>query len=201
MTTDKHPDYIIVGAGSAGCVLAARLAEDADVRVLVLEAGPRDRDPMIHIPVGIGPMHKKRSHDWGYDFEPDPGLDGRRIEALRGRVLGGHGGGEQDGAQGGERVAVDDEAEGRVAVLRHEPLHDGHAAVQGADVLAPWRVGHDELRGEAAPLRLLPRYHPLADAPHPARTHEANPCGARLARAARVELARARPPPLLGDVR
>ena len=89
MTTDKHPDYIIVGAGSAGCVLAARLAEDADVRVLVLEAGPRDRDPMIHIPVGIGHMHKKRSHDWGYDFEPDPGLDGRRIEALRGRVLGG----------------------------------------------------------------------------------------------------------------
>ena len=63
-----------------------------------------------------------------------------------------------DSAQGGKRVAVDDEAEGRVAVLRHEPLYDGHAAVQGADVLAPRRVGDDELRGQAVPLRLaLPR--------------------------------------------
>ena len=89
MTTDDHPDYIIVGAGSAGCVLAARLSEDAEIRVLVLEAGPRDRDPLIHVPLGIGHMHKKRSHDWGYDTEPDPGLDGRRINAARGRVLGG----------------------------------------------------------------------------------------------------------------
>ncbi len=83
------PDYIIVGAGSAGCVLAARLSEDPQIRVLVLEAGKRDRDPLIHVPIGIGRMHKKRSHDWGYDTEPDSGLDGRRIEALRGRVLGG----------------------------------------------------------------------------------------------------------------
>ena len=89
MVTDNHPDYIIVGAGSAGCVLAARLSENADVRVLVLEAGPRDRDPLIHVPVGIGRMHQKRSHDWGYNFEPDPRLGGRAINAARGRVLGG----------------------------------------------------------------------------------------------------------------
>ena len=82
-------DYIVVGAGSAGCVLAGRLTEDPDCRVLLLEAGPRDRDPLISIPIGIGKMHADRLHDWGYDTEPDDGLDGRSVEALRGKVIGG----------------------------------------------------------------------------------------------------------------
>ncbi len=82
-------DYVIVGSGSAGSVLARRLGEDRDTRILVLEAGGADRDPFIRIPIGIGVMHERRSHDWGYDTEPEPGLGGRSIEAMRGRVIGG----------------------------------------------------------------------------------------------------------------
>jgi 4-pyridoxate dehydrogenase len=89
MAERRDHDYIIVGAGSAGCVLAYRLTADPSVRVLLLEAGRRDTHPLIHVPIGLGRMWERRMFDWGYDTEPEPRLDGRRIEAMRGKVLGG----------------------------------------------------------------------------------------------------------------
>ncbi len=82
-------DYIVVGAGSAGCVLANRLTADGRSTVLLLEAGPRDTDPWIHIPLGYGKLFTKPDVNWAYESEPEPALNGRRIFTPRGKVLGG----------------------------------------------------------------------------------------------------------------
>jgi len=82
-------DFIIVGAGSAGCVLANRLSEDQRTKVLLLEAGGKDRDPWLHIPVGYFKTIHKPNLGWGYKTDPEPEMQGREILWPRGRVLGG----------------------------------------------------------------------------------------------------------------
>ena len=82
-------DYVIVGAGSAGCVLAARLSEDPAVSVCLLEAGASDRNPLIRVPLGIALLVPRRIHNWAFKTTPQPGLDGRRGYQPRGKTLGG----------------------------------------------------------------------------------------------------------------
>jgi 4-pyridoxate dehydrogenase len=87
MATDY--DFVIVGAGSAGCTLANRLSADPHHRVLLLEAGGWDRHPFIKLPLGWGKVLLNRIYDWGYDSEPQPTMAGRQIECARGKVVGG----------------------------------------------------------------------------------------------------------------
>src|SRR5436190_11576903 len=87
----RCPEYddIIIGAGSAGCTLANQLSEDKHTRVIVVEAGGWDRDPLIHMPLAWGKILQSRRHDWGYDVEPDASTSHRRLECMRGKVVGG----------------------------------------------------------------------------------------------------------------
>src|SRR5262245_10516777 len=89
MTHSDPFDYVIVGAGSAGCVLANRLTANGRHRVLLLEAGGRDRNIWIHIPLGYGKLFSNAKVNWLYASEPEPELNDRRIIQPRGKVLGG----------------------------------------------------------------------------------------------------------------
>ena len=82
-------DYVIVGAGSAGCVLANRLSEDPSAKVILIEAGGSDRSPYIHIPAGFMKLLDHPTFTWGFHAEPDPGTAGRAILYPRGKVIGG----------------------------------------------------------------------------------------------------------------
>ena len=86
---NREYDYIILGAGSAGCVLANELSQDPANRVLILEAGPMDHKLMIHMPAGVHHAYKDPSINWNYDSEAEPELDRRNITLPRGKVIGG----------------------------------------------------------------------------------------------------------------
>lgn len=89
MKNNQEYDYIILGAGSAGCVLANELSQDPNNRVLILEAGPMDRKLLIHMPAGVYSVYKDPSINWNYDSETEPHLENRNVTLPRGRVIGG----------------------------------------------------------------------------------------------------------------
>ncbi|MBT6587929.1 MAG: choline dehydrogenase, partial [Rhodospirillaceae bacterium] len=82
-------DYIIVGAGSAGCVLANRLSADPKTKVLLLEYGGHDRSMFIQMPTALSIPMNMAKYNWGFESLGEPGLDGRRLDCPRGKVLGG----------------------------------------------------------------------------------------------------------------
>ncbi|MFM9943452.1 MAG: GMC family oxidoreductase [Hyphomicrobiaceae bacterium] len=88
---DAEFDVVVAGAGSAGCVLATRLTENASTTLCLIEAGKRDRNPWIHVPLGFGKLVPNPKVNWGYETEPEPHLNGRRVPWPRGKVLGGSG--------------------------------------------------------------------------------------------------------------
>ncbi|HEY1393099.1 MAG TPA: GMC family oxidoreductase N-terminal domain-containing protein [Methylibium sp.] len=148
-------DYIIVGGGTAGCLLAKRLSADASKRVLLVEAGGRDDYHWIHIPVGYLYCIGNPRTDWLYFTEPDPGLNGRSLRYPRGKVLGGCSSingmiymrGQSRDYDGWAQL-VGDEAWRWDACLpyfkRHEDYHAGADAMHGAG--GEWRVERQRLR-------------------------------------------------------
>ncbi|HEY9037080.1 MAG TPA: FAD-dependent oxidoreductase, partial [Pseudomonadales bacterium] len=88
MNTQQY-DVIVIGAGSAGCALAYRLAKDSALHVLLLEAGSAARNPMMHMPLGFAFLFKPHKNNWAYKTQPEQQLNQRRVDLPRGKVLGG----------------------------------------------------------------------------------------------------------------
>lgn len=154
--TTETVDFIIVGAGSSGCVLANRLSEDPATSVALLEAGPRDSNPWIHIPIGYAKTIRNPNINWCYETEPEPTMDGRRIFWPRGKVLGGT-----------------SSINGLVYMRGHPDDYDGWAAAGASgwawsDVLPYFKRSEDQVRGADA-------YHGVGGALSVADLSERNP--------------------------
>ncbi len=153
-SSDPQFDYVIVGAGTAGCLLANRLSADPRRRVLLIEAGGRDDYLWIHIPVGYLYCIGNPRTDWLYRTEPDPGLNGRQLRYPRGKVLGGSSSingmiymrGQQRDYDGWGALGNDGWSwrECLPYFLRHEDHHGGADALHGAG--GEWRVERQRLR-------------------------------------------------------
>ncbi|MEP7061603.1 MAG: choline dehydrogenase [Betaproteobacteria bacterium] len=153
-------DYVIVGAGSAGCTLAYRLGEDPNVRVLVLEAGGWDRSPWIHIPLGWGKILTERLSDWQYFASPEPNVGGRRVECARGKVVGGSSSTNAMAFVRGNPADFDRWAATGL------PQWDSAHVLPYFKCMERWERGSDLRRGDAGPLAVqYCRYQdPLNDA-------------------------------------
>jgi 4-pyridoxate dehydrogenase len=144
MTGTREFDYIIVGAGSAGCVLANRLSADPAISVLLLEAGGWDWHPLLRVPLGVGRIWGFGRFDWGYESEPD--AQGRRIEVARGKVIGGSNSINAMGYIRGNRADYDRWAAQGLAGWCYADLLPYFKRAE------TWEDGETPLRGGAGPI-------------------------------------------------